>query len=207
VVGRFDVPDDGYIWLTTEARQALDAIEDPQRRKKRDTVVLLACQEAGLLLREDGRPVSKRALFRDPRVCNERIWYLKWQDIPEVQTALTLCSEAAQRYADRQTEVIEAIAARRIREMLADQVGVAVETLVTVENSEKASARDRLEAARMHMSAVAPDYAARMAPVKAALPVEVRDPIEVEFGDVTPDELRDIEQALVRRQTGGGSEA
>jgi len=57
VVGRFDVPDDGYIWLTTEARQALDAIEDPQRRKKRDTVVLLACQEAGLLLREDGRPV------------------------------------------------------------------------------------------------------------------------------------------------------
>lgn len=91
--------------------------------------------------------------------------------------------------------------------MLADQVGVAVETLVTVENSEKASARDRLEAARMHMSAVAPDYAARMAPVKAALPVEVRDPIEVEFGDVTQDELRDIEQALVRRQTGGGSEA
>ena len=203
MAGRFDVPDEGYIWLTTEARQALQAIAKPLERKKRDTVVLLACQAAGMLLTPQGRPLSIRAVFRDPRACSEAIWYTKWKDTPDVATALELCGLAAQQYADRQTAVIEAIAARHIRERLAEQVGVAVDTLVGIETSAETGAKDKLEAVRMHIGAVAPEYAARMTPAKASLPVELMTPVE--FGDVTADELRAIESAL-RGQAGGSGE-
>jgi hypothetical protein len=201
--GRFDVPDEGYIWLTTEARQALQAIAKPMERKKRDTVVLLACQAAGMLLHADGRSWNIKAVFRDPRVCSETIWYTKWKEMPDVARALEVCVTAAQQYTDRQTAVIEAIASRQLREALAAQVGVAVETLVGVETGEDTSARDRLEAVRMHIGAVAPEYAARMMPAaKAAVPVDLVNPVE--FGEVTTDELRAIEGAL-RREAGGGS--
>ena len=203
MAGRFDVPDEGYVWLTTEARQALQAIVKPLERKKRDTVVLLACQAAGMLTNEAGRPLSLRAVFRDPRACSEGIWYTKWQYLPDVTAALEKCAAAAQQYADRQTAVIEAIAARQLREALAEKVGVAVDTLVGVETGEDTSAKDRLEAVRMHMSAVAPEYAARMVPAKAAVPIELTNPVE--FGEVTTDELRAIEDAL-RREVSGGSE-
>lgn len=205
MAGRFDVPDEGYVWLTTEARLALEAIEKPQERKKRDTVVLLACQAAGILLNAKGKPLSIHAVFQDPRACSEGIWYTKWKDLPDVAAALALCIPAAQQYADRQTAVIEAIAARQLRERLAENVGVAVDTLVSVETSEDTSPRDRLEAVRMHISAVAPEYAARMSTAKAsAMPVELMNPVE--FSEVTADELRAIEDAL-RREAGGGSQA
>jgi len=69
---------------------ALDALPEGEHREKmEDTVLLLAFA--------DVHHIPRREVFLDERVCCERVWYQKWQNLPEVKAALTVCTREARR--------------------------------------------------------------------------------------------------------------
>jgi hypothetical protein len=164
------VADEGLVWMTAECREALAGIEGYACRKKRDTVVLLACQAAGIL------KGPKADVFKDERVCSESVWYMKWQYLEDVAHALEVCTAAAQTWMDEETALAEAFATRQIQRAIAESADVPVESLQRIERDKSARPGDRLEAIRMHIALLNPELAARLNAIegKAALPVDVQ---------------------------------
>ena len=170
MVRRLKVPDEGLVWMTAECRDALAAIENPVSRKKRDTVVLLACQESGII---DG---PKTLVFEDKRACSESVWYMKWQYLEDVSRALSVCTEAAHAWMDEETATAEAMALHEVKRAVAASANVPIEALRAIEEDSGIRASDRLKAIRQHLALLNPEYAARLKEAEeqgAALPVDV----------------------------------
>ena len=153
-------------WLTPEVREALGKIEGPHVGKKRTTVLLLAFASA--------IDVPWREVFEDPRVCNQRIWYQKWQEDEAITDALELATEHALALRDAHTAAVEARAAQERRRALAEASIVAVEGLRATAINRDDRADYRTEASRVLLSLADAELAERLAASGArALPVEV----------------------------------
>jgi hypothetical protein len=191
---------EGLVWMTAECREALAAIQGNACRKKRNTVVLLACQEAGIV---DG---PKTKVFEDERACSESVWYMKWQYLETVKRALEVCTSAAQAWMDEETALVETLALQRVQRAVAASAEVPIEALQAIERDTNVRPSDRLEAIRRHLALLNPEYAARLAQEGAgALPVDVRGELDLGLGDVTPDELRiitDLMETLANQDPG-----
>ncbi len=189
--------------MTWECKDALAAIENPMSRKKRDTVVLLACQEAGII------DAPKTEIFRDARVCSESVWYMKWQYLEKVRMALEVCTAAAQAWMDEELALTEAIALQRVQRAVAASAEVPIEALQAIERDSNVRPADRLEAIRRHLALLNPEYAARLdQEVPGAFPLDVRGELDLGLGEVTPDELRIISELMetLAHQDPGSSE-
>jgi plasmid maintenance system antidote protein VapI len=107
-----DTPPEAVGWLNIDLRRALDEIKKPHVAKKRATVLLLASATAN--------DVPWSHVFEDPRVCNQRIWYQRWQNDPAISEALEIATRAALRWRDEQTAAIEARASQLRRRAIAE---------------------------------------------------------------------------------------
>lgn len=158
------IPDAG--WLDAEAMEALRAITGGHVSKKRNTVVLLAAAVSS--------DTAMAAVFADERACNERIWYQKWQHIPEVKNALEICTRAALDYRDAETAMIEAQAAQKRRRVIAQGSLDAVHGLRMTALNPDDRADYRTDASRMLLILSDAELAERLrAGDAAALAVDV----------------------------------
>jgi hypothetical protein len=137
-----EYPQDTYHWLTPEILGLLNAIPGPHQRKKRQTVVVLAFARAN--------QESWRALFRkaaEQGLCSARIWYAKWQYIPQVWAAYLACLRACLEYLDTETATIEEHFLRLRRRNLARFTSQVPVALASVMANPAERAGDRIEAA------------------------------------------------------------
>jgi plasmid maintenance system antidote protein VapI len=159
-----DTPPETVGWLNPELRTALDAIEKPHVAKKRATVLLLAIATA------TDTPWTE--VFDDPRVCNQRIWYQKWQHDPAISGALELATERALHWRDQETAAIEAQAAQMRRRAIAEGSLDAVDGLR--ETAKRNRDGDGIKASEVLLTLSDEDLAARLAGMASgAIPVEV----------------------------------
>lgn len=197
-MARLEVPDVGRVWMTAECRDALEAIDGYSVRKKRDTVVLLACQAAGII------DSPKTAVFKNERACSESVWYMKWQYIPEVQRALEVCTVAAQAWMDANMALNAQIATQKVQQQIVDNADAVVTALLAILRDTRVRADYRLETARAYLALLNPELAARIMPSVNSLAVEVTDQpeqvVRLDLSEADPDLLR----AIVNESAGGG---
>jgi hypothetical protein len=188
-----DTPPEAAGWLTAELRQALEAIEKPHVAKKRATVLLLASATAN--------EVAWRDVFEDPRACNQRIWYQKWQHDPAISKALELATEQALLWRDSETAKVEAAKLQELRRALASGSIDAVQGMRMTAKE----IRDRAgtEAAMKLIAMFAPDVAA---PAQEdggqGVPIDVRGSLELEGLSELGDEELDALIANLAAATG-----
>jgi hypothetical protein len=158
-----------------EALEALKQIRGQHAAKKRATVLLLAYATA------TDTPLAR--VFEDERACNQRVWYQKWQHIPEVARALSVCTDTALAYRDLETMRVEAQAAQALRRGLAlgrlDAVTGLRQTALEKRDGSGIDAARTLLQARSTGDTNAPVALDEGGPV--AMPVEVVN--GAEFGD------------------------
>jgi len=199
-----DLPiETGEFW-TPEVREALNAILRPHVAKKRATVLLLAFAEA--------TQNSKTDVFEDPRACNQRVWYQKWQHEPEVAHALEICTARALAWRDEQTLRIEATALQERRRAIAEGSLDAITGLRTIALNSADRADYRTEASRVLLTLADEVLATRLAAMESrALPVEITEqPEQVVKLDVSafpPEILRALaNESATGRVMASGSE-
>lgn len=129
----------GDQWLTPEIRRLLNAIPGPHEVKKRRTVILLAAAYASS---ERVAPIFERA-----DTCADRIWWTKWQHIPEVAQALDACKLAARDWVDSETVAIEEQRRRERRRAIAEYSAKAPAALAKVMAGQDQKGADRINAA------------------------------------------------------------
>ena len=160
------IPDEN--WLTLEALAALRLIGNPHAAKKRVTVILLATAAAS------DTPMAR--VFEDQRACAERIWYQKWQDVPEIKEALRLCTAAALDSRDAETARIEGQALHERRRAIAEGSVDAVTGLRMT--ALQTRARDGTEASKVLLRLVDKDLAERLSE-EAAIPIRAENSGEI----------------------------
>jgi hypothetical protein len=174
-------------FLDAACREALAAIRGNEAAKKRATVLLLAIAEATM------QPLSN--VFRDPRACNKRVWYQKWQKIPEIAAALELLTARALAWRDAETARIEAQAAQQRNRALALGSLDAVQGLRDIALDAEQPAKDRIEADAMLLALADEQAAARIVTLRKGTPL----PVEVEGLDAL------IDYELARMASGSES--
>jgi len=171
-----EYPGDTYHWLTPEILDLLNAIPGPHQRKKRQTVVVLAFARAN--------QESWRALFRkagERGLCSSKIWYAKWQYIPQVWAAYLGCLRACLEYLDVETASIEEHFLRLRRRNIARFTAQVPVALASVMANPTERAGDRIEAAVTLY---------RLAEPSTAVSSSSRTLVEVQGLDAIDQELR-----------------
>lgn len=157
-------------WISTELRVALEQIGKPHPAKKRTTVLLMAAATAA------DRPLVQ--VFEDPRACNQRVWYQKWQHVPEIAEALRLAERDALAWRDSETVRIEAQARQQLRRALAEGALDGVAGLR--KTAEHVRGRDGTDAAMKLVAMFEPERAVAADPkVEASIPVRVTEQADV----------------------------
>jgi plasmid maintenance system antidote protein VapI len=177
-----DMPPETMGWMTPELRRALDEIEQPHVAKKRATVLLLASATAN--------DVAWSTVFEDPRACNQRVWYQKWQHDPAIATALELATMEALHWRDAETARIEAHVTQQRRRAIAEGSLDAVTGLRKTALSEPSHMQ--IDASKVLLTLADEEAAAKLAAAKGK-------PIEVEVKGLDDH----IERELARVATGG----
>lgn len=148
-------------WLDDRCRELLRAIRDPERAKKRRTVIELAFAIA------NQQPLE--AVFKRPDCCSKQIWYGDnrtlhsgakkpgWQDLPDVHAAFEACKERALDYVDEQTAALEAHYTRQRRQAIARYSAQAPAALASVMASPDQRGADRINAALALIKLADPD--------------------------------------------------
>lgn len=148
-------------WLDDHCRQLLRAIRDPERAKKRRTVIELASACANQI------PFTK--VFERPDCCNANTWYGDnrtlhtgarkpgWKDLPDVAAAVEACRERALDDADEQTAALEAHYTRARRQAIARYAAEAPVALASVMAAPAQRGADRINAALALIKLADPD--------------------------------------------------
>lgn len=172
-------------FLDAACREALAAIRGNEAAKKRYTVLLLAIAEATM------QPLSN--VFRDPRACNKRVWYQKWQKLPEIAKALELLTARALAWRDADTARTEAQAAQKRHRAIALGSLDGIQSLREIALDAEAPAKDRIEADAMLLALADDQAASRIVTLRKGTPL----PVEVEGLDAL------IDYELARMASGG----
>ena len=163
---------DSFGWMTDEVSQALDAIKEPHREKKRMTVILMAVaaannqSEASVLTRADtcdDTVWSGRWIGRDAK----RHWKTGWKAMPDVVSALELCKREALRWRDTETIRLETFYAQERRKAVAEFSADAPVVLADIMVDRNQRAADRRAAANDLMGWSDPDRAEKVRPSPA----------------------------------------
>lgn len=137
-----EFPQEAYSWLNAELRALLAMIGGPHQRKKRRTAVVLAFAQA---MQEPMRQVFRRHAERG--ICSERVWYQKWQYVPEIWSAYLACLARCLEFLDEDTVKIEEHflrVRRRHQARYSSEVPVALASIMA---NPQERAGDRIEAA------------------------------------------------------------
>lgn len=113
-------------WIDAAAA-ALDKLENPHRRKKRNTIIALV--DARLA----GR--SEETVWGRPEVCSRTVYHLKWKHDPAFVSVLEEVTQIAHRWQDKR--MLQAL--RSASERMALAAPVAAAKLVALLASEKPS--------------------------------------------------------------------
>jgi plasmid maintenance system antidote protein VapI len=185
-----DHPNEAGRWLSSEVLDALNDIEGYHVAKKRSTVLLLAWATAS--------DVPWSTVFDDPRCCNQRIWYQKWQYDEAIAEALDICTERALAWRDRETARIERAAAAKRHRSIAEGSVDAVAGLRATALSNDDRADYRTEASRILLALADPDLAVRLGQVTPAGGLEMHGTLGINgLGSLGEAEL----DALIRNLT------
>jgi len=180
-------PDEGNEWMTEEIRALLMAIRGRHAGKKRTTLIKLAFARA--------QGLAAKAVFEQDDVCNERVWYQKWKNQPQVARAFEACLERALAWRDEETALAEAQYNDERRRLIAQESLTAVKGLALTAVNTNDRGDYRTEASKVLLALADEELAARLAiGGRAALPVEVENTPEVKFDftGCTPEILRAI---------------
>jgi hypothetical protein len=138
-------------WLDANCRDLLRAIRDPERAKKRRTVIELAFAIA------NQKPLTE--VWARPDTCGANTWYGDnrtlhsgqrkpgWQDLPDVAAAFAACKERALDFADDETASLEAHYTRQRRQAIGKYAAQAPMSLAAVMASTNQRGSDRINAA------------------------------------------------------------
>jgi hypothetical protein len=137
-----EFPQEAYGWLTAELREMLARIPGPHERKKRRTAVVLAFSQA---MQEPMRQVFRRHAERG--ICSERVWYQKWQYVPEIWSAYLACLARCLEFLDEDTVRIEEHFLRVRRRHKARYTAEVPVALASIMANPQERAGDRIEAA------------------------------------------------------------
>ena len=132
-------------------------------------------------------------IFDDPRVCNQRVWYQKWQYDEAMAAALELATARALAWRDSRTAAIEARATQERRRSIAVASLDAIQGLRMTALNRDDRADYRTEASRVLLSLADGELAERLAASGArALPVEVENAEDVRASQVVKFDLSDV---------------
>lgn len=150
------LPDVAYSWMTDEVAEALRAIGDPHRAKKRTTVVKLAFAKANQQRLDD--------VFDQPDTCARIIWYTKWKDEPTIAAAFEACYQRILDWNDEQTAAVEAHYRQVRRQRIAEYAADAPVALKAVMQDTNQAGSARISAADRLMTWADPEAAGKAAP-------------------------------------------
>ena len=125
--------------LPAEVRALLAAIPGPHQAKKRRTVVRLA------FARANEEPLA--TVFKAADTCDSRVWWQKWQYIPEVLAAHDGVLAHVLQALDSETAAIEAHYRRLRRQAVARHASEAPAALAAVMDGASQKGADRINAA------------------------------------------------------------
>lgn len=134
-------------WMTYEIQEALNAIPEPNSRKKRCTVLRMAEAKVNGL--------SIRSVFDMPDTCSTQTWYGRttedpgWKDDPAIAKALELATRRAQEWQDQEEAQRMTLRQRQLsqtQDELVDLSKLATQTLAELMMN-AGSEKVRLEAA------------------------------------------------------------
>jgi hypothetical protein len=184
-------------WLTDEILGLLRAIKQPHAEKKRRTVIKLA------FARANQQPLA--TVFMQPDVCAERIWWQKWQHLPDVKAAFEACYKRALDWADQETASLEAFYRRQRRQSTAKYAAQAPAALAAVMAGAEQRGADRISAADMLMRWAEPDTGAKLGRTQPAGSIEqtVNVAQQQELNGLSDDGLEQLISNL-KEATGGG---
>lgn len=202
--GEKDVPALADKWMTGEIMALLAAIPGPHVPKKRQTVIRLAFALAN--------QQKVESVFDLPETCDRRIWYMKWQYIPEVKAAFEACYQRALEWSDGETAAIEAHYRRIRRRSVAEWAAQAPQALAAVMLGQEQRGSDRISAANALMGWADPQAAEMVRPASPAGSVEQTVNLVAGLSDEElDDELQRLEQrrahALLPAAEGAGAAA
>lgn len=149
--------------LTSEVRALLAAIPGPHQAKKRRTVVRLAFARANEEL--------LATVFEAADTCDARVWWQKWQYIPEVRAAHDGVLAHVLQALDSETASIEAHYRRLRRQAVARHASEAPAALAAVMDGASQKGSDRINAAVTLIKLAEPETAGSVGTV-AALSME-----------------------------------
>ena len=149
--------------LPPEVRALLAAIPGPHQAKKRRTVVRLA------FARANEEPLVR--VFDATDTCDARVWWQKWQYIPEVRAAHDAVLAHVLQALDSETAAIEAHYRRLRRQAVARHASEAPKALADVMTGAGQKGGDRINAAVTLIKLAEPETAGSVGTV-AALSVE-----------------------------------
>lgn len=176
-------------WLDAEALAALRAIPVPRnadRTKRINTVILLAAATAG------GQPWQ--GVFADARAATETTWYTEWQFIPEIVTALEICTAKALDMAVQELAHAETLALRKRQKAIAEGAVDAVQGLRITALSCTDRADHRNEASRLLLTVADDTLASRLGKAGARGVIEPASNAHTQLDDIGEVEL----DALIR---------
>lgn len=172
-------------WITAEAQQALDAIQEPHVVRKRYTVQRVAWVMTTGLMVNGELSFAEDAVFkvrdvhgkRDKQLCARSVWYRKdtgWRFLPDVATALTACLTAAAEWKQDTVQRAQIAAWEKTQLLLAEKAPEAIVNGLTglivdstVRGDHRLAAVDRLAQFTF------PDLAARIPAASTSVPVDV----------------------------------
>ncbi len=166
-------PDEGTEWMTPEIRTLLMAIRGRHAGKKRATLIRLAFARA--------QGLAVKTVFGQDDVCNERVWYQKWQNQPKVARAFEACLERALAWRDEETAGAEAQYNDERRRLIAQESLTAVKGLALTAVNTNDRGDFRTAASKVLLALADEGLAERLAMgTRATLPVDIETPIEVD---------------------------
>jgi len=172
-------------WLTDEAQQALDAIQEPHAERKRYTVQRVAWAMTTGVLVNGEISFAEDALFkvrdaqgkRDRQLCARSVWYRKdtgWRFLPDVAAAMMVCLKAASEWKQATVQRAQIAAWEKTQLLLAEKAPEAIVVGLTGLIADSTARGDHRLAAVDRLAQFAfPELAARIPASAGALPVEV----------------------------------
>ena len=145
--------------LPPEVRALLAAIPGPHQAKKRRTVVRLA------FARANEEPLAR--VFDATDTCDARVWWQKWQYIPEVRAAHDAVLAHVLQALDSETAAIEAHYRRLRRQAVARHASEAPAALAAVMDGAGQKGSDRINAAVTLIKLAEPETAGSVGTVAA----------------------------------------
>lgn len=150
------LPAHAYTWMTSEIMQLLKQIKPPHIGKKRATVVKLAYAKANELPLKD--------VWSQPDVCNETVWYTKWQYVPEMKASFEACYKRILEWSDEQTAAVQAHYRRLRLQAIAKHAATAPDALADVMQDNAQRGSDRISAANALLTWSDPEAAGKAQP-------------------------------------------